>query len=70
MDMRHHHALLAYISDAMTWSCALLPHVGDFDEAHATTHAASLNHSIWFHNADFNCTEWILLQYTGDTIGM
>ena len=69
-DVRHNHALLAYASDGFSWSGNLLPHVGNFDEMQVLTQKTTLDHSMWFHDFDFKCTEWILMEFSGDTICM
>jgi len=50
-----HRAMLAFLSDIGLLSSATLPH-GRFD-----IEAASLDHSIWFHD-DVNVDEWMLYQ--------
>ncbi len=50
-----HRAMLAFLSDIGLLSSATLPH-GRFD-----IEAASLDHSIWFHD-DVNVDQWMLYQ--------
>jgi acyl-CoA thioesterase-2 len=57
-----HTCVLTYASDMTLLNTALLPHGGDYDEAHLMM--ASLDHAMWFHRP-FRADQWLL--YSQDT---
>lgn len=52
-----HRALLAYASDMMLLSTALLPHGINWDMPNVQV--ASLDHAVWFHD-DIDMSDWLL----------
>lgn len=56
-DLSLHQCMLAYASDLGLLSTACLPHGISFSQKHV--HAASLDHSIWFHRR-FRVDQWLL----------
>jgi len=55
-----HQICLAYMSDMGMLSCAYQPYGGIRENPPAMM--VSLDHSMWFHSADFRADEWLLFQ--------
>jgi len=52
-------AALAYASDLGLLATALLPHSASLFQSELT--AASIDHSMWFHNPNFRVDDWLLV---------
>lgn len=63
-DPALHRRLLAYISDFAFLSSNLRPHAMVPRDPRLKT-VASLNHSMWFHKADFRTDSWIFYDTNG-----
>jgi acyl-CoA thioesterase II len=68
LETRQHHALLALFTDAAMAMPSFMPHIGDFDEASTHKGMPSLDHSLWFHDFDFSCADWILYEVRADIL--
>ena len=55
----HHAAAAAYFSDYALLTTAMLPHGVQIGSPRMGA-VASLDHSLWFHTADFRADEWLL----------
>ncbi|GHF26739.1 acyl-CoA thioesterase II [Kordiimonas sediminis] len=61
-------ALLAYVSDMSFLSSTLRPH-GLIPRHKRLKNVASLDHSIWLHETDFDLTDWVFYQTDGEWTG-